>query len=112
MEIGTQLAVGDVFKGLDAPRCGKIRAAVAAEAFGSRSAREFPLVTFCPITVHQAHGGFGGDWNREFCEMIDSKNKLVSKRYHEMTADAGARRKADTGPNCGPGSRRRLELPA
>ena len=44
--------------------------------------------------------------------MIDSKNKLVSKRYHEMTAYVGARRKADTGPNCGPGSRRRLELPA
>ena len=84
MEIGSQFAIGDIFNGLDAERNRSTRMEIDEKAFHSASSAEFPLVSFCPVAIYQKHGKFDGEWNRQFCEMIDIKAKTVSKYHYEI----------------------------
>jgi uncharacterized protein len=93
MEIGPQLAIGDIYKGLDEDLSRKIRALISEKAYGSPDAAKFPLVSFCPISTYQKHGHFGGEWNKEFCELINRKAKLVSKYHYEIEEYQGRKNK-------------------
>lgn len=83
-ELGPGFAIGDVRAGLDEGASERLRAQIQDMAFGSESAGKFPLVSYCPVNTYKEHGGFDGEWAREFCEMIDVKAKLVAKYYYEL----------------------------
>jgi hypothetical protein len=84
MEIGPQLAIGDIYRGIDDNLSRRIRVMIDEKAYGSPDAAKFPLASFCPISIYQKHGHFGGVWNNEFCELINRKAKLVSKYHYEL----------------------------
>lgn len=84
MELGTQFAIGDVHRGIDEQRNHKLRAYIQERAYGSESARKYPLVSYCPVNVYLKYFKFSGDWASEFCEMITIKAKLVAKYYYEI----------------------------
>jgi sulfatase maturation enzyme AslB (radical SAM superfamily) len=86
MEIGTQLSIGDIYKGIDDGLSTKIRRMIHESSYQSLSAKQFPLVSFCPIAIYQKHHDFAESWNQYYCEMINAKAKLVSKHYHEISA--------------------------
>ena len=84
MEIGTEFAIGSIVDGIDVERAAKTRDRIHREAFQSASAKEFPLVSYCPVAIFQKHHDFKGEWSREYCEMIELKAKLVAKHYLEL----------------------------
>jgi radical SAM protein with 4Fe4S-binding SPASM domain len=86
MEIGTEFAIGSIFDGVDAALSSKIRTMIHEQTFSSRSAKEFPLASYCPVAVYQKDHNFHGDWSREWSEMISLKAKLVAKHYPELVA--------------------------
>jgi len=84
MEMGAQFAIGDIFSGLNPELNRSKRMEIDHKTFHSSSSTEFPLVSFCPVAVYQKHGEFEGEWNRQFCEMINIKAKIVSKYYYQI----------------------------
>lgn len=86
MELGPQMAIGDIHQGINDDLSSKLRNMIDLESYHSVSARKYPLVSYCPIAIYQEHKNFNGTWNPEFCEMINVKAKLVSKYYYEISA--------------------------
>ena len=84
MEVGTQFAVGNIYDGVDPALNRKIRAMIHEQAFGSESARAFPLVSYCPVAIYQKHRDFRAEWSKEFSALISLKAKLVAKHYVEI----------------------------
>jgi sulfatase maturation enzyme AslB (radical SAM superfamily) len=85
VELGSEFGIGNIFDGIDAARDRDIRARIRDETLKSPWAHEHPLVSFCPVAVYQEHGNFTGAWNRFYCDMIETKAKLVAKHFHEIT---------------------------
>lgn len=86
VELGRKFSIGSVYTGLDASLASNMRYSIGQEVFQSTSSHAFPMVSFCPVAVHQEHGHFNGNWNSTYCQMIEVKAKLVSKYYYELTA--------------------------
>jgi len=84
VELGAQFAVGDLFSGLDVSLDKALRERIGRESFGSSSAMEYPLASYCPIAIYQKHQRFDGPWNGECCRMIEVKTRLVAKYFHEL----------------------------
>ncbi|MHB8579136.1 MAG: radical SAM protein [Ignavibacteriaceae bacterium] len=91
VELGSQMVIGDIEQGINPELNKKVRQMITIESFHSASAREYPVVSYCPIAIYQEHKNFNGIWNSEFCEMMNLKAKLVSKYYHEINAYLGTR---------------------
>lgn len=79
-----QLAIGSIVDGIDVERAAKTRDRIHREAFESPSAKQFPLVSYCPVAIYQKYRDFTREWSREYCEMIEVKAKLVAKHYLEL----------------------------
>lgn len=92
MEIGTQFAIGDIYEGVDDSLSKKVRTRIHEEAFSSDSAKQYPLVSYCPVAIFQKHQNFHGEWSEGFCEIISLKAKLVAKYYFELARYVDERR--------------------
>ncbi|MGI0083513.1 MAG: hypothetical protein ACREBQ_00365 [Nitrososphaerales archaeon] len=99
LELGPHLAVGDVYNGIDRKLNLETRAMIDEQSYHSEASTQFPLVTFCPVAIHQKHRKFSGEWNKEFGEMLTIRAKLVSKHYHEIGKHirSSSAKKVDTG---------------
>jgi len=84
MELGPRFAIGDIRAGVDGHRSRRLRARIRRAAFGSESAKKYPIVSYCPVDVYQEHSTFAGQWPPEFCQMIEAKAKLVAKYHYEL----------------------------
>lgn len=80
-ELSARFSIGNIKEGLSARKNRSYRERINRQCFQSPSARLYPLVSFCPVSVYQRHGSLAGSWNSMFCEMIDIKAKIVAK-YH------------------------------
>lgn len=87
MEIETQFAIGSIYEGIDPERSTLVRGLIQERSLGSNSAKKSPLITYCPVAIYQKHGDFGGDWSKEYCEMINLMMKLVAKYYFTLAQD-------------------------
>jgi radical SAM protein with 4Fe4S-binding SPASM domain len=85
VEIGNKFAIGTIYDGVDAEREKAMRATIDNLAFHSESSARFQLGSFCPVTIYQKYENFGGDWNEQFCAMINAKAKIVSKYYYDIS---------------------------
>jgi len=83
-ELGTSFTFGDVRNGVSKRKERLCRARINRQCFKSASASEYPLVSFCPITVYQRNGNFSGSWSPMFCELINRKAKVVAKYHYEI----------------------------
>ncbi|MGO8866254.1 MAG: radical SAM protein [Alphaproteobacteria bacterium] len=90
IELGTDFSIGDIRQGVDETRNKEVRARIREEVLSSPGAKQYPMVSFCPVAIYQEHGSFAGEWNKQYCEMIQTKAKLVAKYYHEISAHLSA----------------------
>lgn len=84
VEFGSEFAIGNIFEGIDPEKSRAVRQAISKQVMQSESAKRFPLTSFCPITIHQKHTTFSGEWSEGFCRMLDMKSKIVSKYHYEL----------------------------
>jgi radical SAM protein with 4Fe4S-binding SPASM domain len=85
-ELGRAYAIGDIWEGVSERKDRLYRKRIDRQSYGSKEARKHPLVAFCPVSVYQEHGRFGGPWNAAFCEMIELKAKIVAKHHYALEA--------------------------
>jgi uncharacterized protein len=83
-ELGADFAVGDIWKGISKSRDQTSRRNIESQCFDSPSARQYNMVSFCPVTVYQKYGNFSGEWSAMFCELISRKAKIVAKYHYEI----------------------------
>jgi radical SAM protein with 4Fe4S-binding SPASM domain len=91
-EIGPDLSIGNIQKGVSNKKNRLYRRKIEHECFKSPSAQQYSLVSFCPVSVYQQHGTFSGCWNSMFCEMIDIKAKIVAKYHYALQEHMKAKR--------------------
>jgi uncharacterized protein len=97
-QLGPEFAIGDVHNGLNGQGSTRLRARIRKETLASKSAREHPLVTYCPVAIYQQHGRFDGGWADAYCAMVELKAKLASKYHYELAEYFTARgRKQESG---------------
>lgn len=84
VELGPAFAIGDIWSGIDDVKNRTLRQRIRDEFLTSDSAERYPYVGYCPIAIYQKHGSFKKKWNKEYCEIIQIKAKIVSKHYHEL----------------------------
>jgi radical SAM protein with 4Fe4S-binding SPASM domain len=87
-ELGPEFAIGNIFDGIDQSEEQSLRQRIDTEAFGSRSAKTYPLTSYCPVAIYQKHKDFGGSWSPHFSNMIETKAKIVAKYFYEIQAFA------------------------
>ena len=85
VELGPKLAIGDIFNGIDSAREQNIRRDIEEQCFRSISAQKYSHVSYCPISIYQQHQNFSSEWNPAFCEIIETKIKLVAKYFHDIS---------------------------
>jgi len=84
-ELGTKFSIGDIRDGVSERKNRLYRERINRQYFvKSASARQYPLVSFCPVSVYQQHGSLNGSWNSMFCEMINIKAKIVAKHHYAI----------------------------
>lgn len=85
VELGSAFAIGDVYSGIDKAKNGDIRSRISEQVLSSPCAERYPMVSFCPVAIYQEQGTFRGKWNEQYCDIINTKAKIVAKYYHEIT---------------------------
>ena len=94
VELGADFAIGEVWAGVDRVKNRVLRNRIRREFLASDSVERYPYVSFCPVEVFQRHGHFGGNWSKQYCEMIQIKAKTVAKYYHELQHHAAVARQS------------------
>jgi uncharacterized protein len=97
VELGNAFAIGTINGGVDKETERHVRSKIEKQAFRSNNIGKYKLVSFCPISAALHHGKLGGQWNTDFCDMIEIKNKLVAK-HHYAIEDYLAQLKPKTPP--------------
>ncbi len=85
-ELGDGFCFGDVYGGIREDDMRRLRAEIYDASRRSASCGQYPLLSFCPVSVHQQHGDFAGEWPEGFCDILMTKIKLVAKYHYEIEA--------------------------
>jgi sulfatase maturation enzyme AslB (radical SAM superfamily) len=84
LELGKNFAIGAIDSGIDKEAEANIRATIEKKAFRGGNTGNYKLVSFCPVTAAGHHGKLSNQWNMDFCDLVNIKNKLVAKHHYAL----------------------------